>query len=224
MKTPSHAVINLALLMPSDPLVSAIALGSVLPDLPIFVLYLWAKGIRKQDDRTIWGELYYSSFWYGWTALLHSIPLALGLAGCSSLGHWHWGVVLGLSMALHDLLDLPVHHDDAHCHFFPFSTYRFISPFSYWDPRHYGRQVAGVEALLVLGATVVLWPLFPGWLVRGGLVVLNGLYLGLPSYAALARAWVGCPVPGQVSGKNSGVNAALDRASPHSGPDPEIVP
>ncbi|MEB3273662.1 MAG: hypothetical protein ACO4AJ_00920 [Prochlorothrix sp.] len=195
MKTPSHAVINLALLMPHSAATAAIALGSVLPDVPIFVMYVWAKGVRRQDDRKIWSEIYYSSFWYGWTALVHSIPLALGIAALGSLGLGDWAIALGLSMALHDLLDLPVHHDDAHCHFLPFSAYRFISPFSYWDPRHYGRQVAWVEALLVLGATVGVWPWLTSVGVRGVLLLVNALYWIGPSYAALARLWVGCPVP-----------------------------
>lgn len=187
MKTPSHAVLNVALLLPHTPLASVIVLGSVLPDLPIFILYGWAKGVLRQDDATLWGETYYSPFWYTWTALVHSIPLALLGALGAALCHSSAGVVLGLSMVLHDLLDLPVHHDDAHCHFLPFSRYRFISPLSYWDPRHHGPWVALGESCLVLGASVMLWPSVTAPWLRLLLLLLNGLYLGFPAYRLLGR-------------------------------------
>ena len=60
------------------------------------------------------------------------------------------------SMALHCLMDLPLHHDDAHRHFLPLSTWRFRSPISYWDPRHFGSLVAGAELLGVLAGSIVL--------------------------------------------------------------------
>ncbi|MGI8738245.1 MAG: hypothetical protein ACR2KU_00935 [Gammaproteobacteria bacterium] len=60
-------------------------------------------------------------------------------------------------MGLHVLFDLPLHHDDAHRHFFPFSDWRFYSPVSYWDPAHYGDIVSACEILAVAVGSVVLW-------------------------------------------------------------------
>lgn len=60
-------------------------------------------------------------------------------------------------MAVHCLIDLPVHHDDAHRHFFPFSEYRFFSPVSYWDPQHFGNYVLTVEIVLTLILGGYLW-------------------------------------------------------------------
>ncbi len=54
-------------------------------------------------------------------------------------------------------MDLPVHHDDGHRHFFPLSDWRFASPVSYWDPEHYGRIVGTAEAVFVVAGA--------GWLV-----------------------------------------------------------
>jgi hypothetical protein len=86
-------------------------------------------------------------------------------------------MVLGLSLVCHSLLDFPVHHDDAHRHFFPFSNYRFFSPFSYWDPNHYGRIVALIEMTLVLGVT----PLVFSWLhfswTKGIVLAIDLFYL-----------------------------------------------
>jgi len=81
-------------------------------------------------------------------------------------------------MVIHAVLDLPVHHDDAHRHFFPFSNYRFMSPISYWDPKHYGNIVALVEQLLVFGATLYLFSKPVSGLGAGLLIAVNGLYLG----------------------------------------------
>lgn len=80
-----------------------------------------------------------------------------------------------MSMVFHSLGDLPVHHDDAHRHFFPFSDYRLISPISYWDPQHYGRIVAGVEVLAVWVATAVSFPGVASSIGKGLMVTIAGL-------------------------------------------------
>lgn len=191
MNTPSHAVLNLALLLPLHPAGAlAIAVGAVLPDLPMFVMYGWAKGILRQSEAQIWRETYWRSGWQTINHLFHSIPLA---AIALLLASWAqtWAIALGsASMVLHCLGDLPVHHDDAHRHFLPFSHYRFISPISYWDPQHHGRTVALVEKLLVLCATVFLWPQIESVWGRGVLLGLNGIYLSRYGYRALFRRCV----------------------------------
>ena len=53
--------------------------------------------------------------------------------------------------------DLPLHNDDAHRHFFPFSDWRFSSPVSYWDPQHYGYWASLVEFSCVLLASIFLY-------------------------------------------------------------------
>ncbi|MGB5972116.1 MAG: hypothetical protein WBG38_02300, partial [Nodosilinea sp.] len=69
-----------------------------------------------------------------------------------------WIGFVGASMVLHHLADLPLHHDDAHQHFWPLSSVRFISPVSYWDADHFGQIGATVELVLVLAATAYLLP------------------------------------------------------------------
>ena len=56
MNTPSHYILNLALLgksiAPNDNI--AITVGAILPDIPIFLFYLVAKFIYKLPESKIW--------------------------------------------------------------------------------------------------------------------------------------------------------------------------
>ncbi|MGF1482104.1 MAG: hypothetical protein ACFB4I_21930 [Cyanophyceae cyanobacterium] len=179
MNTPSHWILNLALLgQAAAPKANgAIAVGAVLPDVPIFVFYLVAKVVYRMPERQIWSEAYYEPVWHTVVALFHSIPLALiGLALCA-WSRWRPGVIACISLVLHSLLDLPVHHDDAHRHFFPLSDYRLISPVSYWDPNHYGSAVALIELMLVCAATPVVFKVLNSRLARGFVLFVDGVYL-----------------------------------------------
>lgn len=159
MNTPSHAVINLFLLgrekLPQANL--PIFIGAILPDIPIFVFYGWAKLIARLPEQQIWSVTYYEPFWQDVVAIFHSLPLVLlGWSIAYKFG-WQSMQFSCISMVVHSLLDLPVHHDDAHRHFFPFSNYRFISPISYWDTKHYG----GIVSLFELSFTILAtWPVF----------------------------------------------------------------
>ena len=178
MNTPSHAILNLVIFNQKlrHQASPAILIGAVLPDLPIFVFYFLMKFVYKLPPQQIWSEAYYQPFWQFMVSIFHSIPLALlGVLICH-LGNWQVMKLLFISMILHSILDLPVHNDDAHRHFFPLSDYRFISPISYWDVNHYGHIAAFVEILLVLGATVYLLPKIKAYWAIGLLVVVNLFY------------------------------------------------
>ena len=179
MNTPSHYVINLAVLSqtvaPKQNV--AITLGAILPDIPIFLFYFIAKYIYKLPEAKIWSEAYYEPMNQNIVALFHSIPLAIfGLLICIYF-NWQFGIVLFISMIGHSLLDLPVHNDDAHRHFFPFSDYRLISPFSYWDVNHYAKYVAGIELLLVLGANPLVINCLQSPFTKGLVIVIDLFYL-----------------------------------------------
>lgn len=179
MKTPSHWILNLVFLgqAVSPAAKIAITLGAILPDLPIFVFYAISKYIHRLPESTIWNQAYYAPFWQNTVALFHSLPLAgLGLAVCAAC-QWQPGVMLCLSLMAHSLLDLPVHHDDAHRHFFPLSDYRWMSPISYWDRAHYGSIVALVELLLVLAATPLVLSLLDGWVTKGTVLAVDLIYI-----------------------------------------------
>lgn len=154
----------------------AIVVGAIAPDLPIFVFYFYSKWVLRRSEREIWTEGYWHPRLQNIVAILHSIPLAiLGAIACHVFNFME-GKIFCLSILLHCFGDLPVHHDDAHRHFFPFSSYRFISPFSYWDPNHYGRWVASVELAIVLLASVQILPIFTHAIARGAIVAINSFY------------------------------------------------
>lgn len=177
MNTPSHAILNLALLSSQPQAVVPVIAGGILPDVPMFVMYFWAKRVRRLPERQIWAETYWHPFWQAANHSFHSIPLqAIAIGLCHGL-HWSFGELLFLSALLHSFADLPLHNHDAHRHFFPFSHYRFISPISYWDPRCFGREVGRVEKLLVLAASVYLFAAIDSWLIRVLLVIVNATYL-----------------------------------------------
>lgn len=179
MNTPSHAIINLAILgrnQHSEWNLLIVA-GGILPDIPIFLFYFWAKYIARLPPATIWSESYFEPGVQNIIALFHSIPLAvIGWLIAYYFG-WQNLQFLFLSMVLHSLGDFPVHNDDAHRHFFPFSNYRFISPLSYWDRNHYGSIVSFVEMLLVMLSTYKVFGLVNSYVGKGLLIAVNCFYL-----------------------------------------------
>ncbi len=175
MNTPSHYIVNLALLgktiSPQENI--AITLGAIIPDAPIFIFYFVAKFIQGLPESEIWSEAYYQPFWQNIISLFHSFPIALiGLLICLAC-HWQAGGIAFASILLHCLADFPLHNDDAHRHFFPFSNYRFISPVSYWDPQHYGNIAAFGELTLVLLVTPWVWTILHSLPAKVLLIILD---------------------------------------------------
>ena len=158
MNTPAHVVLN-ALVLGRGRWQAAwlpITAGAVLPDLPMVGFYAYQRLVLGTPEGVIWSDAYFRPDWQLLFNLFNSIPL-LGLAALLS---WRVGafrtLALFASMIVHCLADLPLHHDDAHAHFLPISSWRFHSPVSYWDPEHHGRFLTLVEMGFVLAGA--------GWL------------------------------------------------------------
>ncbi|MFN0043423.1 MAG: hypothetical protein ACKVSF_09450, partial [Alphaproteobacteria bacterium] len=83
---------------------------------------------------------------------------------------------------LHIAGDFPLHIDDAHAHFWPLSDWRFRSPVSYWDARHYGQLWAPFEAALAVAMIAVLWRRYDARWVRAALALGALSYLAVPVY------------------------------------------
>lgn len=178
MNTPGHVIVNLVALAGGDrrALARPVFWGALLPDLPMFFFFLWERGVLGTPDAVIWRESYYAAHWQDFFDLFNSIPLALlGLAAAHRLKSTP-ARALFASMLLHHLLDLPLHHDDAHRHFFPLSHYRFESPISYWDPTHHGTWAALTEVLLVWTGAYLLTRRYPSTRSRALLTTVALLY------------------------------------------------
>ena len=177
MNTPSHLVLNLAALGRNrgTRLGWFIAIGAVLPDVPLFGFYVYERLWVGAPEPTIWGELYFRPAWQALFDTVHSIPLVLLALLVASWLRRPGAALLCASMLLHDLCDLPLHTVDAHRHFYPLSDYRFVSPVSYWDPRAHGAAGALVELIAVMAASVLLARRTASRAARGALLGLNAL-------------------------------------------------
>ena len=205
MTTPAHAALSLIVLGRSERNALPVALGAVAPDAPMLVFYLWERLVRGVSEGRIWSERYFDPGWQVVFDIPSSIPLLalalcilLVLVGRRSTGRFPAAGVAATprpakltaatlfvaSMILHALGALPLHREDAHRHFFPFSDWRFISPVSYWDPDHYGGYAAVGEVVLVLAVSVFLFRTYRGrgrWIVAG----VAGVYALFIGFAVL---------------------------------------
>lgn len=176
----------------------AVLIGALLPDISLFIMWGQAKA-RGIADAVIWQELYFSAFWQKIGAITNSIPLyvfiavvAIMLGGrifrCQSgtINTKLFGqVFLFLSAAalIHCLTDLPLHVDDGHAHFWPFSNWIFASPVSYWDSNHYAHYWQPIEILIALVCVVSIYRRFSSVWVR--VIAIASLL----SYAVLIVFW-----------------------------------
>ncbi|MGB8697948.1 MAG: zinc dependent phospholipase C family protein [Thermosynechococcaceae cyanobacterium] len=170
MNTSSHFLIAAALskaLRPKPIHRSAVLWGSVAPDLPLWILslggvayYHWLQGLSlKETFEVLFDQLYFHNpFWIAAHNALHApFLLIAGLAWTwrdrqkmGSLQRWLFWFLL--SCLLHTAIDIPTHGDDGPLLLFPLNwTFRFNSPVSYWDPRHYGTIFRWVELTLDMG-------------------------------------------------------------------------
>jgi hypothetical protein len=178
MNTPTHALVNLAVLGRGATRREGVivAVGAVLPDVPIFLFALTSLllGISGEE---MWSRAYFSSRWHWAIDPLHSFPLiALGFAVARMRGS-RGAMLFFASLFLHALLDFPVHVEDAHPQLFPLSDWRFHSPVSYWDPRHHGAAGATAEMLLVVASAATLWRRTRSRAARGALAAYTVLHV-----------------------------------------------
>ena len=179
----------------------AILIGSFFPDIAVFGLFIWSK-LAGIPERQLWREVYFSEPMLTYTAIANSLPvyLVILLAGvllyksqasntnllepiprisimmCSAI------CLFALAAITHLIGDFPVHTSDAHPHFWPISDWRFHSPVSYWDDKHYGDYFSLIEAALGVVLSIVLYRRFNLKWVRCLLVLAIFLYVAVPVY------------------------------------------
>lgn len=162
----------------------AVFIGSVAPDIPLYLLtagalvyFTQVEGWSTADaTRHIFGTLYFDDI--GWIAAhsaLHSpvvLVAALAAMRTAAARKWtkaaNWLSWFFAACLLHAIVDIATHYDDGPLVFWPLDwTVRFYSPISYWDPSHLGRQFTVFEiffdgvCIAYLGAPW-LWRRFRG--------------------------------------------------------------
>jgi hypothetical protein len=184
MHTQTHVLVASGLMAKrQSPAVNwAAALGGLLPDMPMFVMFGWNRFVDGIEPQVIFDKLYFEPTWQTTVAIAHSIPLMLATLALGFALRLDWLKVFSVAVLLHIALDLPFHHDDAHAHFWPFTMWRFFSPLSYYDSSHYAAYVMPIEVVLALGMAVLLWRRFPSYWVRALLVLTSLPYVGVPAY------------------------------------------
>lgn len=128
--------------------------GAIVPDVAIFVFFVWYTLFEPTSQRVMWSELAFREEWQFVFSMFHSFPLWAIVSVGFLLLKMPRAALFCLAALVSAVQDFLVHHDDGHAHFFPFSDYRFESPISYWDPAYYGWYVSAAEVILVLAASV----------------------------------------------------------------------
>ena len=187
MNTPTHLLVSAALLTKPNATKDnlAVVAGSLTPDLSIYVLFVWARLFAGIDERTLWSQVYWQEPWQTYSAICNSIPLYLLLLALGALINQRTLLLFAASALIHMGLDLPFHASDAHQHFWPFSDWRFHSPLSYWDGRHYGGIVSVIEICMAVVCITLLWRRFKDVWVRALLMLGLVTYVAVPVYFRL---------------------------------------
>ncbi|MGI9385988.1 MAG: hypothetical protein ACR2OX_01025, partial [Methyloligellaceae bacterium] len=117
MQTPTHLLVAAAALTSKgEPRRNlAVLTGALLPDLSIYVLFVWSK-FMAIPERQVWHQIYWQDPWQTLSAISNSfliwgVLLVVGLASRIKL---LW--ILAAAALLHLSLDFPVHNSDAHKH------------------------------------------------------------------------------------------------------------
>lgn len=188
MNTPAHLLMGAAIAGKRDnpgTVIGAIG-GSTLPDATIIFMVFWQSWVHGRTESQIFGQDYYSPFWQEVFAVSNSVPVFLAITALGLLFGRDWLIALGVAALLHVLTDIPLHVDDGHPPFWPFSGWIFESPFSYWDSRYGAYWIAPLEFLLSLALAIWLWFRFRHYLMRAGIVLL----IATEALFALGGTWL----------------------------------
>ena len=192
MNSPTHSLLALALLSKNGHSKRnwAIFLGSIIPDIAIYIWAPYQRFVNGVGGEEMWRKLYFEPPMQNLIAYFNSVPI---YASLSALGYFArtqlWGKLLMLfsfAALIHMATDLPVHGHDAYRHFWPLSDWRFYSPFSYYEQDLHASWVSLIEALIALISIIVLWKRFPKLWVKITLSFFALIYVAMQMYFRLA--------------------------------------
>ncbi|SDW59228.1 hypothetical protein SAMN05444358_1011241 [Ruegeria halocynthiae] len=186
MNTPAHLLLGAAAFArpARGAALCAALIGSLMPDLSLYLMVGVSLFVLNIPEQVVFDQLYFSPAWQTVFAIDNSFIL--------------WGMVLGLGLwrgwrlltigasagLLHLAMDFCLHAGDGRPQFWPFSSWVFHSPVSYWDSAHHAMWVAPISMAVCGVAYVTLW--------RRGMSVAAKLFFALILVAELwvALQWV----------------------------------
>jgi hypothetical protein len=175
MNPPAHLMLSAGIFAkPHSPKVTAAAIiGGMLPDISLFLLGGISLFVLGNDPAYVFGVQYFSDAWQQAFAIDNSFVLwGLILA----LALWlrkDWLIALTGSVYIHLITDFLLHNDDARQQFWPLTRWKFESPFSYWDPAHYGAIITTLEQIMVAGLLILLWRRFKSAKMQAFFILLT---------------------------------------------------
>lgn len=154
--------------------------GSVIPDAFIYVAALAWMILSTDPMPRFWNEIYFEQPMQAIASAFNSIPIYMSLL---VLGYCFRKSKMGLivlffalAALLHISMDFPVHAHDAYAHFWPFSDWKFHSPFSYYETHLHAKWVGLIELLIVCGSAWVLHKRFHKTWITITLTIICTLY------------------------------------------------
>lgn len=192
VNSPTHSLLALALISKQGNSKRnwAIFIGSLIPDIAIYIWAPYQKLVNGVSGADMWGKLYFEPPMQNLIAYFNSFPIyaVMAVIGYAARAKT-WGKLLlmfALAALIHLATDLPVHGHDAYRHFWPLSDWRFYSPLSYYEADLHGKWVSLVEAFIAFVCIFILWKRFPKLWVKIVLGILAFLYVAMQIVFRLA--------------------------------------
>lgn len=158
MNTPAHLLVGVALCsrghLPRTGKMAA--LGSLLPDVSLYLMAGVSLFLLRIPPERVFGELYFSNSWQSVFAVDNSFLVWGIVLLVAVLMRSMPAVALSCAGLLHIASDFALHNDDARPHFWPLSDWVFESPISYWDSQHHAGLVAPFTLIVVLISAFVI--------------------------------------------------------------------
>jgi hypothetical protein len=182
MITPSHIIYSWAIAKatkksPDKRRTLAYVAGGLVPDLPTYVFFFVNTFLLGTSQQKMWDILYFESVWSPFITLSHSLVLWPVILLLATIVKQSLIKYFASSAFFHVSLDFFVHHDDAYRHFWPVTEWKFMSPFSYYDPQYFGNWVSGIDTLVVIGLLAWLSTIYTNKKARVGIMVIIILYI-----------------------------------------------
>ncbi len=186
MNTPAHLLIGAATFArpAQGATLWAALLGSVLPDLSLYVMASASLYILNIPAQVVFDQLYFSPAWQTVFAVDNSFFVWGTALGLGLWRGWHLLTIGASAGLLHLVMDFFLHAGDGRPQFWPLSSWVFDSPISYWDSTHQAMWVAPISMAVCLAAYAALW--------QRGLSIGAKLFFAVFLAAELwvARQWI----------------------------------